>query len=422
MEKSFSYLAMKRRLEFLWARSGSIQVSDMANNFFLVRFSSNDDYAKAAFEGPWKIYDYYIAVSQWSPSFNEDEPIKSILTWVRLPKLPIQYFNSLAVQRIGNSIGRTVRLDLATSEGSRCRYARVCVEVDLTKPLLGKYMIEDKVLKVEYESLENVCFDCGYYGHKQGACPPLSNDNAVVTVGPSVTESPPVTEEQVTGDWMTVQRRSRKRSINGANQPNQRVESGSRFSVLQQVEPAVVSSPDLDKREVQIPGSPVKTGEEAQLDRFKKILDEALVKANKSGPETEMAVKSVARDPLRDVSNKVSSAPMKSMRKASVSSSVKVSDGLTSDEGLIPVTVVYQNPTFQTQAPIPKPSKAKAKVTQRNTGPKAKEPDKVPNSLANKKRSFKKNAPIPSPNLTGSDQDVRIENQVVDTRKPPDRS
>ncbi|CAN1141731.1 hypothetical protein LINPERHAP2_LOCUS12665 [Linum perenne] len=65
-----------------------------------------------------------------------------------------------------------VRLELATAEGTCGRYARVCVEVDLTKPLLGKYIIEDRVLKVECESLENVCFDCGFYGHKRDSCSP----------------------------------------------------------------------------------------------------------------------------------------------------------------------------------------------------------------------------------------------------------
>ncbi|CAN1836500.1 hypothetical protein LINPERHAP1_LOCUS34792 [Linum perenne] len=97
LEKSFSYLAMKRRLDYLWAKSGPIQVSDLSNNFFLVRFASQEDYSTAAFKGPCE----------------------------------------LAVSRIGNCIGKTVRLDLATSEGTRGRYARVCVEADLTKPLLG---------------------------------------------------------------------------------------------------------------------------------------------------------------------------------------------------------------------------------------------------------------------------------------------
>ncbi|CAN1145368.1 hypothetical protein LINPERHAP2_LOCUS14644 [Linum perenne] len=62
-------------------------------------------------------------------------------------------------------------MDLATTQGARGRFARVCVEIDIMKLLLGNYMIEDKVLKIEYESLENLCFDCGTYGHKKEACP-----------------------------------------------------------------------------------------------------------------------------------------------------------------------------------------------------------------------------------------------------------
>ncbi|CAN1234567.1 hypothetical protein LINPERPRIM_LOCUS4250 [Linum perenne] len=122
LEKSFSFPVLKRRLDSLWARSGRIQLSDMAWSVFLTK----------------------------------------ILTWVRLPKLPIQFFNCLAVERIGNHIGRTVRLDLATAEDARARYARVCVEIDLSKPLLGKYIIDDQVFLVEYESLDNICYSCGF--------------------------------------------------------------------------------------------------------------------------------------------------------------------------------------------------------------------------------------------------------------------
>ncbi|CAN1189270.1 hypothetical protein LINPERHAP2_LOCUS39796 [Linum perenne] len=75
---------------------------------------------------------------RWTPDFNEEELILHILTWVRLPKLPINFFNHTVVTRIGNHIGLTIRLDLATSEGAMARYASVCVVVDLSKSLLGK--------------------------------------------------------------------------------------------------------------------------------------------------------------------------------------------------------------------------------------------------------------------------------------------
>ncbi|CAN1825716.1 Uncharacterized protein At4g02000 [Linum perenne] len=210
LEKSFSYLSIKKRLEFLWAKAGRIQVADLANSFFLVRFSSEDDYQRAAFGGPWKIYDYYITVARWSPSFHDEEPIKKILTWVRLPRLPIHYFNEVVVTRIGNYIGKTVRLDLATSAGARARYARVCVEVDLTKPLLGKYIIDNRVYRVEYESLENICFSCGVYGHKEDRCP----DKEVTQTAGKDDKAPPekvTTPEADVSVWMTVSRRNKKR-------------------------------------------------------------------------------------------------------------------------------------------------------------------------------------------------------------------
>ncbi|CAN1147557.1 hypothetical protein LINPERHAP2_LOCUS15947 [Linum perenne] len=159
LKRSFSFGDAKRRLESLWARKGSIQVSDIVNSFFLVRFSDPDDYQGAAFGGPWKI----------------------------------------SVTRTGNCIGRTVKLDLATSEGARARYARVCVEVDVSKPLLGKYMIENQTFLVEYESLENICATCGFYGHKFDACVHSKTPESDPNMGPGPS-STPIGQEGDTGD------------------------------------------------------------------------------------------------------------------------------------------------------------------------------------------------------------------------------
>ncbi|CAN1294702.1 hypothetical protein LINPERPRIM_LOCUS22561 [Linum perenne] len=120
-------------------------------------------------------------------------------------------FNPVAVKRIGDFIGKTVRLDLATAEGARGRYARVCIEVDITKPLIGKYLIDDKVLKIEYESLENMCFDCGFYGQKKETCSLNVEAQAKKPMEAQTSNLETVVEEQDTGEWMTVQRRNRRK-------------------------------------------------------------------------------------------------------------------------------------------------------------------------------------------------------------------
>ncbi|CAN1317727.1 hypothetical protein LINPERPRIM_LOCUS30537 [Linum perenne] len=235
LEKYFSFGAVKRRLEAIWARNGYIQVSDISNSFFLVRFADPDDYHRAAFGGPWKIFYYYFSVARWTPEFNEEEPLKTILTWVRMPRLHIHFFNRLAVTRIGNYIRMTVKLDLETSEGARARYARVCVEVDLSKPLLRKYMINNRTFFIEYKSLENISATCGFYGHKADQCLPLDApdpttmqkqgaDSNVTIPGP----------EQVgdAGDWMVVQRRGKGKGRKELKMPTKQPKPRSRFTTL----------------------------------------------------------------------------------------------------------------------------------------------------------------------------------------------
>ncbi|CAN1187525.1 hypothetical protein LINPERHAP2_LOCUS38780 [Linum perenne] len=173
-----------------------------------------------------------LTVAMWTPKFNEEEPIRTILTWVRLPKLPIHFFNRTAVNRIGNHIGKTVRMDLATSEGARARYARVCVEIDISKPLLGKYMIGGRVLYVEYESLENIYFNCGMYGHKEDGCPLLIPAEATATPPPSsIPEMAIPDPDKEAGSWMMVSRRQKKKVIK-AVEPAKSPSNGSRFTVL----------------------------------------------------------------------------------------------------------------------------------------------------------------------------------------------
>lgn len=53
--------------------------------------------------------------------------------------MPIEYYDKVLLRRIGNRLGRTIRVDEATEEASRAKYARICVEVDLSKPLIAKF-------------------------------------------------------------------------------------------------------------------------------------------------------------------------------------------------------------------------------------------------------------------------------------------
>ncbi|CAN0928867.1 hypothetical protein LINGRAHAP2_LOCUS36719 [Linum grandiflorum] len=131
------YTLLAPRLNFLWAKNGPLQISDLQNGCYLVRFRSKVDYE-------------------------------------------------------------------ATEEGARGKYARVCVEVDLTKPLLSKYKLEGKKYLISYEGLKDLCTICGKYGAPEHLCkcqmPPTQEaEMSDVASNPPEGEGPDV---PVYGDWM----------------------------------------------------------------------------------------------------------------------------------------------------------------------------------------------------------------------------
>ncbi|KAL4394796.1 hypothetical protein AHAS_Ahas02G0187800 [Arachis hypogaea] len=147
MGRKISLLALKRILEIMWGKNGSIDVIDLGNDFF------------------------------WSNFNLEDAVIDKIAAWIRLHGLAIEYYNRTILEKIGNIIGRTIKVDTNTADVSRGKIARICVEVDLEKPLVSQYQINGKTHLVEYEGIHLVCFHCGMVGHEKQNYPGRQKQN-----------------------------------------------------------------------------------------------------------------------------------------------------------------------------------------------------------------------------------------------------
>ncbi|KAK9118543.1 hypothetical protein Scep_016636 [Stephania cephalantha] len=69
-----------------------------------------------------------------------------------------------------------LELPLQQSQQRRCgsamsgKFARVVIEVDITKPLISRFRVHDEWLTVEYEGLPHICYLCGKVGHNSSAC------------------------------------------------------------------------------------------------------------------------------------------------------------------------------------------------------------------------------------------------------------
>ncbi|KAI9085778.1 hypothetical protein K1719_032192 [Acacia pycnantha] len=234
--QQISYGYMVKKLKKIWEWKGQIDIFDLENEFYLVNFQKMDDYMEALTGGPWVISDAYLSMAWWRPEFSpKHEKIDSIVAWVRLPDLPAPLFDKKFLLNLGNSIGKVIRLDVHTAQRTRGRFARMCVELNLNKPLVPEFCVEGQKLGVVYESLGQICNNCGRVGHMKEGCEVFHrrmNDASMVVDEAEVKENNAGVKENENGLWKTAQRtrRPRRQDLDFQNK-----QSGSRFSVLQEV-------------------------------------------------------------------------------------------------------------------------------------------------------------------------------------------
>ncbi|XP_020206144.1 uncharacterized protein LOC109791283 [Cajanus cajan] len=197
--KTIGFMTMRERLKQVWKLHSGFDLMDVGNGFFVVKFEEESAREKVMTGGPWMIFDHYLSVQRWEPDFvSPSTQVNKTLVWIRFPGLNLMFFDKSFLLGLASAVGVPSRVDMPTVNVARGKFARVCVEIDLTVPVVGKVWFRDHWYKVEYEGLHLICAKCGCYGH-------LSRDCATLPPNPSNVQSPvveggaPVQEVTVTG-------------------------------------------------------------------------------------------------------------------------------------------------------------------------------------------------------------------------------
>lgn len=91
--------------------------------------------------------------------------------WVHFPQLPVEFYTEAWLHKAGDEIGKTIKVNDTTLATIQGRFVRVCVEIDMGKPLKSTYKMRGKDRCLQYEGLHALCFKCSKYGHQEVACP-----------------------------------------------------------------------------------------------------------------------------------------------------------------------------------------------------------------------------------------------------------
>ena len=144
----------------------------LGHGFFLTRFSLREDYENILKRGPSFIGEHFLSIRPWEPDFRlAIASVTSIVVWVRLNELPIEYYNFEALLHIKESIGNVLRVDTHTATEARGWFARLCVQIDVEKLLITMVLIGKFEHQVCYEGIQKLCFSCGSIGHRKESCP-----------------------------------------------------------------------------------------------------------------------------------------------------------------------------------------------------------------------------------------------------------
>ncbi|XP_017974453.1 PREDICTED: uncharacterized protein LOC108661542 [Theobroma cacao] len=175
--RPISYRLLCDRIAYMWNPKGKYSIVDLDDDCFLVKFTEEGDYLRALLDGPWVIQGSYSLVQPWTPNYLRGaNDLTAVAAWVRFPGMPLHLYHKSVLRRLAALLGHLLKIDYNTCSKKRGKFARIAVELDLTKPLVPFVYVKGKRQKVEYEGLPRICYVCGLYGHVQEEC--LNKENS----------------------------------------------------------------------------------------------------------------------------------------------------------------------------------------------------------------------------------------------------
>ncbi|KAL4273865.1 hypothetical protein GQ457_13G012500 [Hibiscus cannabinus] len=118
--------------------------------------------------GPWVFNNDWFALLPLNPMLSIDEyHFNRMVIWVRTLRVPIGLMNEVLGRSLGACIGMVVGTDTRVIDGNMGEFLRVCISIDVTKPLrrcvaLGGCGNKPKLCPLKYEKLPNFCHGCGH--------------------------------------------------------------------------------------------------------------------------------------------------------------------------------------------------------------------------------------------------------------------
>jgi hypothetical protein len=160
--RNVGIMFLSSKVKALWSPFGRMDCIDIGHDYYLIKFELKADLDNVLKGGPWFMGQHFLVICQWEPDFRPSTAtFSSVAVWVRLRELPIEYYEPSLLKKIGHAIGPVLRIDAHTMNGARGKFARLCIQVNLEKPLpMTVYIRQKRMQPIQYEGINQLCFCC----------------------------------------------------------------------------------------------------------------------------------------------------------------------------------------------------------------------------------------------------------------------
>lgn len=160
------------------------------SEWIIFKFLSEADRTKVVNGGPYRIFNRPLLIRDMPREFTfGDDLLFKVPIWIQFPNLPIDYWTDEGLSKIGSMIGNPLASDSLTRSREHLAYARILVEIDISKDL--KSLPESLPLvttdgkdfdqKVCYELIPYFCDHCKVVGHDIKHCSLILSKNETET-------------------------------------------------------------------------------------------------------------------------------------------------------------------------------------------------------------------------------------------------
>lgn len=110
--RTFTQDFLQIELKKFLKREGRMEIISLGKGFFTVKCSSKAQKLSILAKGPCFVLNHLVAVQQWMPGFQPLNANNHYSVWIHLPEFPMEFYSKSVLEKIGNNLGQTVKINI----------------------------------------------------------------------------------------------------------------------------------------------------------------------------------------------------------------------------------------------------------------------------------------------------------------------